>query len=202
MKFQKTMILRLVGLLTLLAGAAVHAATVQTAPCGPPAGEVFEGPGSGTCVTGILNLDVLGTIYNVDIVVDTGTNVFGSPATPSPVPTFWGNQAGAGAAVTAIVNALNSEGGIAGATGVAGSRYWIDIPWATAGGDLAVEFADGTGASWISAGNGSCGFSPSCSAEGWALFTPVVPVPAARQQTHQGTRFGGFLFYQSRAPRN
>jgi hypothetical protein len=180
MEFQKTIILRLIGLLTLLAGAAVHAATVQTAPCGPPAGNVSEGPGSGTCVTGILNLDVLGTIYDVAIVVDTGANVFGSPTTPSPVPTFWGNQAGASAAVTAIVNALNTEGGIAGATGVAGSRYWIDIPWGYNGLEFDVEFADHyLSTSWLNSGIGSCGFREGCTAEGWALFTPVVPVPAA-----------------------
>jgi hypothetical protein len=169
----------LIGLAVLLIAVQAHAATVLTAACGPPAGEVFEGPGSGTCVTGILNLDVLGTIYDVEIVVDTGANVFGSPTTPSPVPTFWGDQAGAAAAVTAIVNALNSEGGIAGATGVAGSRYWIDIPWGTAYSNLAVEFANGTGASWFYEGTGACGFNVGCSAEGWALFTPVVPVPAA-----------------------
>ena len=181
MQCQKTIVLRLIGLLTLLTGAAVNAATVQTALCGPPT-VPGEGPTSGTCVTGILNLDVLGTIYDVQVVVDTGANVFGSPTSPSPLPTFWGDQAGAAAAVTALVTALNSAGGIEGATGVAGSRYWIDVPWGTsnfAGLPLNVEFASVSGTNWVNSGQGACGFVPGCDVEGWALFTPVVPVPAA-----------------------
>lgn len=158
---------------------ALAAPIVLTDTCGPavPAG---DGPGpGGTCVTGILNLDIGGVLFNVDIEVASGADLFGDATNPSPVPYFWGDRAGASAAVSAIVAALNDVGGIVGATGSAGSRYWIDVPWGSAGSDLAVEFADGPfyGDPWFNAGSGQCGFSPpDCSEEGWALFT-VVPEP-------------------------
>lgn len=83
---------------------------------------------------GILGLEVpaYGT-YDVTF-GHTFTSVWGDPSAPSPVPTFWGDEVGAGATTLAILTLFNAIGGVYNANDFThGAKALMFVPYAELG---------------------------------------------------------------------
>lgn len=78
-------------------------------------------------VTGVLGLQVPGKgTFNVDFVFGSINDLYGSPTSPVPTPTFYTDEPGAIAANNAMVAEFNSAGGLLGLKDDVGGAMTVD----------------------------------------------------------------------------
>jgi hypothetical protein len=128
------------------------------------------GDGTGeTCVSSIQDLEILGVMYDVRFSVTQFNSAYGSST-----PTFFGDEAGATAAATSLVDLFNSVGGIHGTTDGSDFLTWALVPLSCAGDGCSTKEANNVDGGWgVTPGNVGTELTQT---EPWAIFT-VVSVP-------------------------
>ena len=129
----------------------------------------------GTNATGLSDLDIGGTAYDVTFEFVAANTADGPTCAPSvPCDVFFGNQSGAIDAVDAINVALNFVSAVSVGSSVSAVYF---VPYAASGGDVDVRQGDGTIGTW-----GQIGSSLDADTDiiEYARFSPaVVPIPPA-----------------------
>ena len=144
---------------------------VITQDCGVSS-RLGDGATEETCVSLIEGLNVLGTIYDVVFAVTQFEDAYGVE-----VPTFFGDEAGATAAASAIASLFDSIGDIHGTTDGSDFLTWALVPVSCSNGDCSVEEADNKGGQWQLSSDFDV-FTQLTQTEPWAIFTAVsVPEP-------------------------
>lgn len=148
--------------------------------------------------TGILGLDVPG-YGTFDVTFGhTFTDVWGDVASPSPVPTFWGDSLGARSAGDAIVSVFHAHGGIADASDTWDVlTNWVFVPYGQYMGTEDVLFRNLQSGLSSPIWSGPHGGFGAVWCDSYADFTPSggTPIPEPSTLILFGFGFLGFLGY-------
>ncbi len=130
---------------------------------------------AGNVAMGLTGLDVGGTFYDVDFVVDSYSRIVGGFAGPNPLPAFWNNSAAVTTAANGIVQAFSQSSPVP--DFVTGWNPYVAIPYTP---DTVIGIENGV--PWLN--QGVQAVSPE-HVTAYAVFTeqgavpPSVPLPGA-----------------------